>query len=105
MAILGKIGRLAQIGTLPATREFVFSPETRRQVRVAARRLVHDRAELARDLVRPADVRAFARSAIQHPAAHELAGVGLAFMPGRYLPIGWAVGWATRRVARRVAGR
>lgn len=105
MAVLGKLGRLAQIGTLPATRSFLFSPATRRQIRVAARRLVHDRAELARDLVRPADVRAFARSAFQHPVTHELAGVGLAFLPGRYLPIGWAAGWATRRVVRRVAGR
>ena len=105
MAILGTLSRLAQIGSLPATRELVFSPATRRHVRAAARRLVHDRAELARDLVRPADVRAFARSAIQHPATHELATVGLAFMPGRYLPIGWAAGWAGRRVARRLAVR
>lgn len=105
MAVLGKLGRLAQIGTLPETRALLFSPETRRQVRVTAGRLAHDRAELARDLVRSADVRAFAQGAIQHPVTQELAGVGLMFLPVRYLPIGWAAGWATRRVARRTNSR
>jgi hypothetical protein len=105
MAILGKLGRLTQIGTLPETRGILFSPATRRQLRATARRLVHDRAELARDLVRPAGVRAFAQGAFGHPATRELAGVALLFLPGRYLPIGWATGWATRRIARRVTGR
>lgn len=105
MAVLSKVGRLARIGTLPETRGLLFSPATRRQIRVTARRLAHDPAELARDLVRPAAARAFAQRAIQHPVTRELAGVGLVFLPGRYLPIVSAAGWATRRVLRRVARR
>jgi hypothetical protein len=105
VAPLGKLGRLVHLGTLPETRRIVFSPETRRQIRVAANRLVHDRAQLARDVARPAGVGAFARKAIRHPATHELLSVGLLFTPERYLPIGWAAGWATRRIARRMGRR
>jgi hypothetical protein len=90
---------------LPETRRVLLSPDSRRHIRNAASRVVHDRARLARDLARPADIRAFAESAVQHPATRELAGVSLMFMPGRYLPIGWVAGWASRRIARRLARR
>jgi hypothetical protein len=103
MVSLGKLGRLAQIGTLPETRRLLLTPAARRRVRAAGSRIAHDRVQFARDLANPADVRAFVRSAVQHPATRELAGVGLMFMPGRYLPVGWAAGWATRRIARRMA--
>jgi len=96
---------LARLGTLPETRRVVFSSQTRRQIRAAASRLVHDRAQLARDIARPADVGAFAGRAIRHPATRELVSVGLLFTPERYLPIGWIAGWATRRIARRMARR
>ncbi|MGH2466045.1 MAG: hypothetical protein ACRDGI_11340 [Candidatus Limnocylindrales bacterium] len=96
---------MAQIGTLPETRRALLSPDTRRHVRSAASRVAHDRARLARDLTRPADIAAFARSAFAHPATRELAGAGMLFMPGRYLPIGWAAGWAGRRIARRIRRR
>jgi hypothetical protein len=105
MVSLGKLGRLVQIGTLPETRRVLLSADTRRHMRNAASRALHDRARLARDLAKPADIRAFATSAVQHPATRELAGAGLMFMPGRYLPIGWAAGWASRRIARRLARR
>ncbi len=105
MASLGKLGRLTRIGTLPETRRVLLDPATRRHVRTAASRLAHDRIQYARDLANPSDVRAFARSAWEHPATRELAGVGLMFLPGRYLPFGWAAGWATRRIARRVVRR
>ena len=105
MVSLGKLGRLAQVGTLPETRAVLLSPATSRRIRAAASRLAHDRLQYARDLANPGDVRAFAQSAIQHPATRELAGVGLMLLPGRYLPIGWAAGWVTRRIARRIARR
>ena len=102
MAPLGRLGKLARLGTLPETRRVVFNPETRRHVQVAARRLVHDRSQFVRDIASPADVRAFAGRAIRHPATRELVSVGLLFTPERYLPLGWAAGWATRRIARRM---
>jgi hypothetical protein len=105
MAALAKLSRAAQIGTLPETRRLLFRIAKRHNVRATASRFAHDRVQFARDLVNPADVLAFARSAIQHPATRELTGVGLMFVPGRYLPIGWAATWATRRIARRVARR
>jgi len=103
MVSLGKLGRLAQIGTLPETRRLLLTPAARQRVRLAASRLAHDRIQYARDLANPADIRAFAQSAIQHPATRELAGVGLMFMPGRFLPVGWAAGRASRWIARRIA--
>ena len=103
MVSLGKLSRLAQIGTLPETRGVLQSPVTRARVRITASRIIHDRMQLARDLANPTGVRAFALGAAQHPATRELASVGLMFLPGRYLPIGWAAGWATRRIARRMA--
>jgi hypothetical protein len=105
MVSLGKLSRLAQIGTLPETRSVLLSPVTRARVRATASRIVHDRMQLARDLAHPTGVRSFAQGAVQHPATRELASVGLMFLPGRYLPIGWAAGWATRRIARRMARR
>jgi hypothetical protein len=105
MVSLGKLGRLVQIGTLPETRSVLLSRATRRRVRTAASRLAHDRLRYARDLAKPADIGALAKGAVQHPATRELASVGLMFMPGRYLPIGWAAGWASRRIARRLARR
>jgi hypothetical protein len=36
-----------------------------------------------------------------HPAVAELANASLAFLPGRYVPLGWAATWATHRVLRR----
>ncbi len=49
----------------------------------------------------PANVRHLARRAIRHPAVTELANAGLVFLPGRYLPLGWAATWATRPARHR----
>jgi hypothetical protein len=43
------------------------------------------------------------RKTIRHPATHEIGTVGLLFVPGRYLPVGWAATWAARRFLRRYA--
>jgi hypothetical protein len=57
---------------------------------------------LARDLRQPANVRDLLRDAIRHPATRELGSVGFMFLPGRYLPLGWAASRATRELLRRL---
>ncbi len=45
--------------------------------------------------------RALVRATAVHPATRELAGASLAFLPGRFLPLGWVATWAANRVVRR----
>lgn len=40
-------------------------------------------------------------SAPRHPARRELADVGLLFLSGRYVPVGWVASGAGRRIVRR----
>jgi hypothetical protein len=86
---------------LPETRGLIVATVRSTALRTIARRTVHDRAGLLRDLADPANARHLARRAIRHPAVAELANAGLVFLPGRYMPLGWAATWATRRVLRR----
>ena len=48
--------------------------------------------------------RALARATAIHPATRELAGAGLVFLPGRFLPLGWAATWAAQKALRRYLG-
>lgn len=98
---LNRLGRLARFATLPETRGLIVATVRSATLRTIARRAVSDRAALLRDLADPANARHLARSAIRHPAVAELANAGLVFLPGRYMPLGWAATWATRRVFRR----
>jgi hypothetical protein len=101
MPLWNRPGRLARIATLPETRGVIVATVRSPTLRTFARRAVEDRAGLLRDLANPVNVRHLARSAIRQPAVTELANAGLVFLPGRYLPLGWAATWATRRVLRR----
>ena len=95
---LARIGRLA---TLPETRGLIVAAAQSETLREMARQAVHDRAGLVRGLRGPANPRDLLLKAARHPAVRELANAGLLFLPGRYLPLGWAASWATRRVLRR----
>ncbi len=100
-----KFGRVIRLATLPETRGVIFAAARSATLRDMARRVANDRSALLRDVRHPRDVRAAVRSAVRHPAARELAGAGLLFLPGRYLPLGWAATWATERVLRRYMNR
>jgi hypothetical protein len=101
MPLRNRLGRLARLTTLPETRSLIVATVRSPTLRTIARRTVEDRAGLRRDLANPANVRHLAGRAVRHPAVTELANAGLVFLPGRYLPLGWAATWATRRVLRR----
>jgi len=101
MPTLTKLARIVRLATLPETRGVIVAAAQSTALRDVARRAANDRAALVRDLRNPANARYFVRSAARHPAARELASVGLMFLPGRYLPLGWAATWAAHRVLRR----
>jgi hypothetical protein len=101
MPSLTKLARVVCIVTLPKTRGVIVAAARSAALRDVARRAVNDRAALVRDLRNPENARDFLRSAARHPAVRELAGAGLMFLPGRYLPVGWAATWAAHRVLRR----
>lgn len=101
MPTLTRLARVVRLATLPETRSVIVAVVQSETLRDVARRAVNDRAALVRDLRNPANARDFVRSAARHPAARELASVGLVFLPGRYLPLGWAAIWAARKVLRR----
>jgi len=101
MPLRNRLGRVTRLATLPETRGLIVATVRSTTLRTLARRAVEDRAALLRDLANPANVRHLARGAIRHPAVTELANAGLVFLPGRYVPLGWAATWAARRVLRR----
>ena len=96
------ITKLLRLATLPETRSLIGRATTSGSIRDVAYRARTDRVGLARELVDPAHVWRRARVAIAHPATHELARVGLVFLPGPYGRIAWAAGWL---VGRRGSGR
>lgn len=101
MPTLTRLARVVHLATLPETRGVIVAAAQSETLRGVARRAVNDRAALVRDLRNPANARDFVRSAARHPAARELASAGLMFLPGRYLPLGWAATWAAHRFLRR----
>jgi hypothetical protein len=94
--------KLIRFATLPETRHAIVAAASSPVLRDLARRAATDRAELARDLRKPANVRDLLRDTVRHPATRELGGVGFMLLPGRYLPLGLAAGWATRGLLRRL---
>ena len=99
-----RLARIARLVTLPETRGLIIAAAQSQTLRDVARRAVHDRAGLVRDLRRPVKARDLLLRTVRHPAAGELASAGLLFLPGRYLPLGSATTWAVRRVLRRYIG-
>ena len=95
------ITKLLRLATLPETRRLIGRATASDALRDVAYRARTDRVGLARDLADPAHVWRRARVAIAHPATHELARVGLVFLPGPYRPLGWAVGWLMGRRGAR----
>lgn len=91
------ITKLARLATLPETRSLIGRAARSGSLREAAHRARTDRAGLFRELANPALAVRRTRSAIGHPATHELARVGLVFVPGPYRPLGWALGWVVGR--------
>lgn len=104
MPALPRIARVVRLATLPETRRVIIAAARSEAVRDVARRGFSDRAALLRDLGNRASARAAVRGAARHPAARELASASLLFLPGRYLPLGWAATWAARKVLRRYIG-
>jgi hypothetical protein len=105
MPLTSRLVRIARLLTLAETRGLIVAVAHSTRLRTVAHRAVNDRRALARDLVAPANARALVHDVVHHPAVAELANVGLMFLPGRYLPLGWAATWLGRRVLRRPAGR
>jgi hypothetical protein len=101
MPSITKVARIARLATLPETRRAVIAAARSDDLRQIARRAATDRRGLVRDLSDPTNARALFRGAIRHPASRELASAGLIFLPGRYMPVGWAATWAANRIARR----
>jgi hypothetical protein len=98
---VSRLARVARLLTLPETRGLILAAAQSETVRDLARRAVHDRAALVRDLRDPANARDLVRNAARHPATRELANAGLLFLPARYIPVGWVATWATHKVMRR----
>jgi hypothetical protein len=96
-----RLARLVRLATLPETRGLIVAAAQSETLRDVAQRAVRDRTALMRDLRTPANARDLVRGAARHPATRELASAGLLFLPGRYLPLGWAATWATQRALRR----
>lgn len=94
-----RLARLARLATLPETRRLIVASARSPNLRHLARRAVHDRAGLLRDLkqVRPRDL---ARDVAIHPAVRELGSASLLLLPTRFVPLGWV----TTRVVRRIVG-
>lgn len=101
MPLVTRLGRVVRLATLPETRGLIVAAVHSTRLRTFARRAVDDRRALLRDMVKPANARRLAHDTVRHPALAELANVGFLFLPGRYLPLGWAATWATRRALRR----
>jgi hypothetical protein len=105
MPSITKLTRLARLSTLPETRRAVIAAARSDDLRDLAHRATTDRQGLVRDLRDPANARELLRAALRHPAGRELGSVSLMLLPGRYLPVGWAVTWAGSKIARRYIDR
>jgi hypothetical protein len=97
MPSLVRLMSLARVATMPETRRVVAEAVRSGALTDVARRARSDRPALIRDLADPRFAVGRLRRAIRHPAARELANVGLLLLPGRYLPLGLVVGRLSRR--------
>jgi len=104
MPFVSRFIRLVGVGTFPETRGLIVAVARSGSVRGLARRAVHDRSSLVRELGDVHQARALVRATAIHPATRELAGAGLVFLPGRFLPLGWAATWAAHKALRRYLG-
>jgi len=104
MPFVSRFVRLVGLGTFPETRGLIVAVARSGSVRGLAGRAVHDRPGLVRDLGDMRQARALVRATAIHPATRELAGAGLVFLPGRFVPLGWAATWAAHKALRRYLG-
>jgi hypothetical protein len=100
-----RLARVARLTTLAETRGVILATAHSATPRSGLERAGHNPAHLVRELRRPGNVHALLARGTRHPAVQELVNAGLAFLPGRYLPLGWAASWATCRVRRRQSDR
>lgn len=101
MPSVSRFVRLVGLGTFPETRGLIVAVARSGSVQGLARRAVHDPSSVVRDLGDMRQARALVRATVIHPATRELAGAGLVFLPGRFLPLGWAATWAANKVLGR----
>ena len=101
MPSISKLARITRLATLPETRRAVIAAARSEDLREIARRAATDRRGLVQDLSDPTNARELLRGAFRHPASRQLGSAGLIFLPGRYLPLGWAATWAAHKIARR----
>jgi hypothetical protein len=94
MPTMKGLTRLARIATMPETRRLVLGAAHSEALRDVARRAAREPGVLGREMRNPAVVKDLFRTTIRHPATHEIGSLGLLFVPGRYLPVGWAATWA-----------
>jgi hypothetical protein len=104
MPFVSRFVRLVGLGTFPESRGLIVAVARSGSVRGLARRAVHDRPGLVRDLGDMNQARALVRATAIHPATRELAGASLVLLPGRFLPLGWAATWAAHKALRRYLG-
>ena len=104
MPFVSRFVRLVGLGTFPETRGLIVAVARSGSVQGLARRAVHDPSSVVRDLGDMHQARALVRATAIHPAARELVGAGLVFLPGRFLPLGWAATWAAQKALRRYLG-
>jgi hypothetical protein len=104
MPFVSRFIRLVGVGTFPETRGLIVAVARSGSVRGLARRAAHDRSSLVRELGDVHQARALVRATAIHPATREFAGAGLVFLPGRFLPLGWAATWAAHKALRRYLG-
>jgi hypothetical protein len=103
MPSMSALTRIARIATMPETRRLVTGAARSETLRDIVHRAAREPDVLAREMRDPAVVRELFRTTLHHPATHEIGSLGLLFVPGRYLPIGWVATWAARRFLRRYA--
>ena len=104
MPFVSRLVRLIGLGTFPETRGLIVAVARSGSLGGLSRRALHDRSSLVRELGDAQKARALVRATVMHPATRELAGAGLVFLPGRFLPLGWAATWAADKALHRYLG-
>src|ERR1700686_4013737 len=104
MPSVSRFVRLVGLGTFPETRGLIVAVARSGSVQGLARRAVRDPSSVVRNLGDVHQARAMVRATAIHPATRELAGAGLALLPGRFLTLGWAATWAAHHALRRYLG-
>lgn len=95
--------KLLRLATLPATRGVLKTAARSDSLRRVAHRARTDPRGLARELRDPAVTVGLVRTALVHPAAREIATIGLVLLPDGYVPLWWLATRVSRRLRRASA--